>query len=129
MLPFHIRDNSDADSVDLINLVETDLQLGGLLLILFGEGLLQTFLQSLGHGTLRKILGTFDNLLLFLVLLLLFAVAGLVLLLDVATGTGIGGRGLIPPTVEERTNLMHPFVAVIALHPSFFGESVVLVLL
>lgn len=47
MLPFHIRDNSDADSVDLINIVETDLQLGGLLLILFGESLLQTFLHSL----------------------------------------------------------------------------------
>ena len=47
MLPFHIRDNSDADSLDLINLVETDLQLGGLVLILFGEGLLQTFFYSL----------------------------------------------------------------------------------
>ena len=78
---------------------------------------------------MRKILGTFDNLLFVLVLLILFAVAALVLLLDIATGTGIGGRGLIPPTVEERTNLMHPFVAVVALYPSFFGESIVLVLL
>ena len=129
MLPFHIRDNSDADSVDLINLVETDLQLGGLLLILFGKSLLKPFLHSLGHGTLRKIFGAFDDLLFFLVLLLLFAVAGLVLLLDVATGTGIGGRSLIPPTVEERANLMHPFVAVVALYPSFFREGIVLVLL
>ena len=129
MLPFHVRDNSDAYSVDLVNLVDTDLQLGGLLLVFFGESLLQTFLHSLRHGTLWKILGALDDLHLFLILLLLFAIASLVLLLDVATGTGVGGRGLIPPSVEERTNLMHPFMAVVALNPCFFGESIVLVLL
>lgn len=76
-----------------------------------------------------KILGALDDLHFFLVLLFLFAFFGLVLFLDVATGAGIGSRGLIPPSVEKRANLVHPLMAVIALNPCFFRESIVLVLL
>ena len=129
MLPLHIRDNSDADSVDLIDLVQANFELGGLLLVLFGEGLLHTFLDGLRHGTLGVILGALDDLHFFLFLLLFCAFSRLVLLLDVATGTGVGRCGLIPPSVEESANLVHPVGALIALNPGLFGKSIVLVLL
>ena len=127
MLPLHIRDNSDADSVDLIDLVQANFELGCLLLVLFGEGLLHTFLDGLRHGTLGQILGALDDLHFFL--LLFCAFSRLVLLLDVATGTGVGRCGLIPPSVEESANLVHPVGAIVALDPGLFGKSIVLVLL